>query len=92
MEVFVIPSKASATKRLRQSEKRHLRNVRRKRTIRELKKQMKGHLASGQADQAQALMPEFMKAVDKAAQRHVIHPNKAARLKARMAKRVADVS
>lgn len=87
MEVFAIPNKASASKRVRQSEKRRLRNVRRKKTIRELSKKLKVHLGAGQLDQAQALLPEFMKAVDKAAQRRTLHPNKAARMKSRMALR-----
>ena len=87
MEVFAIPNKASAAKRVRQSEKRRLRNVRRKKTIRELSKKLKGHLSAGQLDQAQALLPEVMQAVDKAAQRRTIHPNKAARMKSRMALR-----
>lgn len=88
--MFVIPHKASAKKRLRQSEVRRLRNLRRKRTIRDLAKQMKAHVDAGQKDQAQALMPELMKAVDKASQRSAIHANKAARIKSRMAKMVAE--
>jgi len=87
--VFVIPHKASAKKRLRQSEVSRLRNLRRKRKIRDLAKQMKAHVTAGEKDQAQALMPELMKAVDKASQRNVIHANKAARIKSRMAKMVA---
>jgi len=41
-----------------------------------------------QWDEAQKAFPEFQKAVDKAAQRRAIHPNRAARLKARMAGRL----
>jgi small subunit ribosomal protein S20 len=74
---------------VRQNEKRRLRNQRRKKTIRTLMKQMNTHLAAGEKDQASALMPEFTKAVDKAAQRNVVHQNKAARLKSRVAQRLA---
>lgn len=92
MEVFAIPSKPSAAKRLRQSEVRRFRNLRRKKQMRQLIKQFNFHVEAGQADQAQALMPELMKAVDKAAQRNAIHSNKAARIKSRLAKRVIQAS
>lgn len=92
MEVFPIPNKASAIKRVRQNDKRRLRNLRRKKQIRELAKQLKDHLTAGQREQAKSLLPELMKAVDKAAQNHTIHPNKAARIKARFAKKVAGVA
>lgn len=73
---------------MRQNEKRRLRNLRRKRQIRRLIKQLQQHLEAGEREQAQALVPQLMKAVDKAAQRRAIHPNKAARLKSRLMKRV----
>lgn len=60
--------------------------------MRQLIKQFNSHMEGGQADQAQALLPELMKAVDKAAQRSAIHSNKAARIKSRLTKRVIQVS
>jgi len=41
---------------------------------------------SGNTNEAQTSLPQLQKAVDKAADRGVIHPNRAARLKARLAK------
>lgn len=37
---------------------------------------------------AEALLPELAKAVDKAAKRNTIHPNKAARIKSRWTQRI----
>jgi len=39
-------------------------------------------------DEARASLPQLQKAVDKAAARGVIHPNRAARMKARLAKSI----
>jgi ribosomal protein S20 len=45
-------------------------------------------MREGQIEEAQKAFPQFQKAVDKAAQRRTIHPNKAARLKSRFARRL----
>lgn len=42
------------------------------------------------ADTAKAAMPDAMKKIDKAAKHRVIHPNAAARLKSRLAKKIAS--
>ena len=47
---------------------------------------------AGDRAEAQAAMPEVVKAADKAAQRNVIHPNKAARIKSRLMKRLNALS
>jgi len=86
--VLAIPNKPSAAKRVRQNEKRRLRNLRRKRQIRLAMKQFDQHLAAGETEQAKALVPALVQAVDKAAQHRSIHPNKAARIKSRLMKRV----
>jgi len=86
--VLAIPNKPSAAKRVRQNEKRHLRNLRRKRQIRLKMKQFDQHVTAGETERAKALVPELVKAVDKAAQHRSIHPNKAARIKSRLMKRV----
>lgn len=76
----------SAEKRLRQSEKRRLRN---KATVRSIKKQVKKVLETAQAGPADQLRKEFVLAVkrlDKAAAKRVIHPNAAARKKGQLAR------
>jgi ribosomal protein S20 len=54
-------------------------------------KEIKGCIAAGDKSGAQALLPELSRAADKAAQRHAIHKNKASRIKAQWARRVAQL-
>ena len=42
------------------------------------------------ADTAKASLPDAMRKIDKAAKNRVIHPNAAARLKSRLAKKIAS--
>jgi len=88
--VIAIPNIRSAKKRLRQSEVRNVRNRARKRAIRRVAKEIKTCLAAGDRTGAEALLPALQKAVDKAAQRNVIHKNKASRIKAQWAQRIAQ--
>lgn len=72
-----------AAKRVRQSERRRVHNRAVRSFIKSNVKAVKG--AATQAD-AVRLMPNAVKALDKAAKRRIIHPNAAARLKSRLAK------
>lgn len=67
-----------------------MRNLKRKEAIRQVIRQIRKHLLAGQKQEAQALLPQLAKAADKAAARGAIHKNKAARLKARFMKLVAQ--
>jgi small subunit ribosomal protein S20 len=51
-------------------------------------KQLKKALAAGDKAKAEELVPELMKVADKAAKQRTIHPNKAARIKSRLMKRL----
>ena len=84
-----MPNIQSAKKALRQSERRRTRNLRRKRAVRDIAKRIR-ILASGDnhADAA-ALLPAAYKALDKAAQRHIIDKNTASRKKSRLARLLA---
>ncbi|HEX6938293.1 MAG TPA: 30S ribosomal protein S20 [Longimicrobiales bacterium] len=75
----------SAEKRIRQAEKRRLRNrMQRSR----LKTAIKKVLAATAADDALAAYRETAAMLDRLATRRVIHPNKAARKKSQLAKKV----
>src|SRR5215208_6956649 len=80
-----MPHTKSAKKNLRKSEKRRLRNRGTKRTI-------KTHLGrfeealTGTIEQAQQEYNLAAKKLDKAAARHIIHPNLAARKKSQLAR------
>lgn len=85
-----IPNIRSAKKQLRQSEKRRGLNRARKAAVKRVTKEIRVHLASGEKDAASSLLPRLAKAADKAAKRHVIHKNKASRIKSRWMKNVAS--
>jgi len=87
-EVIPIPNIDSARKRLRQNVKRRGLNRSKKAEIRRVMKQIRLHLEANEKQAAAALLPELAKAVDKAAKRNTIHPNKAARIKSRWTQRI----
>ena len=90
-EVIEIPNIASAAKRLRQSEKRRGLNRLRKSEMKRVVKQIRLHIEAGEKSEAVALLPQLAKAADKAAQRHTIHANRAARIKSRWTKKVQSL-
>lgn len=81
-----MPHTQSAKKRLRQNEKRNLRNRAAKKS---LKKQVKSVLevaTTGSIDQLRKEYDLAAKKLDKAAAKRVIHPNLAARKKSQLAR------
>ena len=81
-----MPLHRSAKKRMRQNEKRRLRNRIVKTRLRNLKKKVMG---SESAEEARALLSEAYKLYDRAATKGTIHKNKAAREKGRLASLVS---
>jgi small subunit ribosomal protein S20 len=75
-----------AAKRHRQNIKARTRNKAQRTAV---KSALKGVRRAASLDEAKQMVPDAMKRIDKAAKRRVIHPNAAARLKSRMAKRLA---
>jgi len=65
---------------------RRRRNDARRSAVRFWRRKVQKLVESGDRHEAQASWPQLQKAVDKAAARGVIHPNRAARLKARLAR------
>lgn len=80
------PITKSAKKALRQNVKRRLKNLRKKRKIKELQKKFRVLVSENKKRDAQKLLPEFYKTVDKAVKTGVIKANKAARLKSKTTK------
>jgi small subunit ribosomal protein S20 len=83
-----MPHTKSAAKRLRSSEKRRQRN---RTTIKGVKKQTRAFadaLTANDATKAGTELVTATKKLDKAAARGVIHKNKAARLKSKMARKL----
>jgi small subunit ribosomal protein S20 len=83
-----MPHTSSAKKRLRQYEKRRLRNRATKKAIKTQIKKLKDLLAEGAPEQIRAELNLLAKKLDKAAARRIVHPNLAARNKSQMARLV----
>lgn len=81
-----MPITSSAKKALRQSLKRHNRNLAKKEAYKRLIRDIKKLLAAGKNKEAEKILPQLYKALDKAAKTNVIKKNKAARLKSRLTK------
>lgn len=81
-----MPITASAKKALRQSIKRRARNLKQKEAYKKLVKEVRGFSAAGKTAEAEKLLSELYKSLDKAAKTNVIKKNKANRLKSRLSK------
>lgn len=77
-----MPLHRSAKKRMRQNDKRRLRNRMVKTRLKSLRKKV---TASESSEEASQLLREAYKLYDRAADRGVVHKNKAAREKSRLA-------
>ncbi|MDR2810233.1 MAG: 30S ribosomal protein S20 [Tannerellaceae bacterium] len=75
----------SALKRIKQSNARRLHNRYYAKTARNAVKNLRG---TENRDEAKALYPKVSSLLDKLAKRHIIHRNKAANLKSKLAKHV----
>lgn len=82
----------SAIKRNRQTIVRTERNRAEKSRIRTIRKKTIAAITSGDKDAAAKAASEFSSVVDKAAKRNLIHPNKAANLKSKTAKALAEIA
>ena len=83
-----MPHTASASKRLRKSEKRRKQNRVVAKSLMTRRKAIDVALKAGDAGKLGEEAKTTQAALDRAADKGYIHPNKAARLKSRMAKRV----
>ena len=76
-----MPNTKSAKKSLKQDARRQKENLIKKRRFTDLSKQIQKLMAQGKKDEAQMLLPQYDKAIDKAAKTNVIKENTAARKK-----------
>lgn len=86
-----MPITTGAKKALRGSQRKQVFNLRRKRAMNDAVKKIRTAIAAGKAKDAQALLPEAYKAIDKAAKRGVIKDNTAARKKSRLVAAIKGV-
>ncbi len=83
-----MPIIKSAKKALRQSKRKQANNLVYKTGVKKTKKVIEKKVLAKDKDGAKQDLKSFYKIVDKAAKRNVLHKNKAARLKSRLAKKL----
>ena len=86
-----MPQSASRKKRLGQDEKRRGRNRSLKREIKTRTKTLEEAVEENEKDKVAELLRLVISRIDKAKKRHVLHRNKAARLKSRLSKAIASI-
>ena len=79
----------SSIKRIRQEEKRRLHNRYYAKTMRNAEKKLR---ATPDKAEAVALFPNVQKMLDKLAKRNIIHKNKAANLKSKLAAHISKLA
>ena len=82
----------SSIKRARQTVVRTERNRAEKSRMKTLRKKALSAITAGDKKAASKASSEFASAVDRAAKKNVIHPNKAANLKSKTAKALAGIA
>ena len=80
------PITKSAKKALRQSKKRRVRNIQKKKIIKKLLKEIKNLVSEKKNEGAKKLLPQVYKLLDKAAKTGLIKKNTVARKKSRITK------
>ena len=86
-----MPNLAQAKKALRKAKKAHARNETVREGVRKLKKAARVAVDAKDKKGGATAFHDLQVAVDKAAKRGIMHKNKAARLKSRLAKRIAKI-
>lgn len=84
-----MPINRSAIKRSRTSKIRQMRNASVKSSVRTVLKKYEASLGEGNLNRASELLKEASSALDKAAQKGVIHKSQADRKKSRLARKLA---
>ena len=81
----------SAKKQIRNSYRKWLRNRYVKGQMRGAVKMVREAIDAGDYTEAVSLMPQAASELDKAARKHIIHPNNAARMKSRLMRQINDL-
>jgi small subunit ribosomal protein S20 len=82
----------SAIKRIRSSEKRRLRNQSARTEARSYIKTARAEIDAGNLEQAKKAVAEAVSALDKAAEKGIIHKNNASRRKSRLMHRLSQAA
>ena len=87
-----MPNSSSARKSQRQNEARRLRNRTQRSELRTFVKRVRKLADEGSVDEAREVFPTVQKKLDQAAAKHLIHKNKAARLKSRISAMIKNAA
>jgi small subunit ribosomal protein S20 len=79
-----MPRRATSKRTHRADERKHLRNLRIKKTIKKTLKEFQEFLASKNAAEAKKVLSRVFAQLDKAAKKGILHPNTAGRKKSRL--------
>ena len=85
-----MPNTRSAAKRVRQNEKRRLRNRMHKGRARTFVKKALALIEEGRLDEAEVMVRQAVSALDRAWERGVLHKNTVARRKSRLMRRLNE--
>jgi small subunit ribosomal protein S20 len=83
---------SSARKAHRVSQRRHVFNLRRKKTMKDTVKEISHLIDEKKGKEGATMLPKLYKAIDKAAKNGTIKKNTASRMKSRITKRLAAVA
>jgi small subunit ribosomal protein S20 len=83
-----MPQRKSAKKELRKNIKRRQRNLKVKRNIKAAIKRLRKSLENKDISSSRQALRDVFKILDKSASKRIIHPNKAARKKSRLSKKL----
>jgi len=83
-----MPIIKSAKKALKQNKKRRVRNIKKKKNIRETLKQIKSLVAENKIKEAKMLLPQIYKLLDKASKTKLIKKKTGSRSKSRITKMI----
>jgi len=86
-----MPITSSAKKALRQNKRRHARNLKQSRSLKDEIKSLKKFMALKNKEGAKEILPKVYKALDKAVKTNLIKKNTASRLKSRLTKSVNKI-
>jgi ribosomal protein S20 len=89
VEIWGMPITKSAHKALRQNTTRKVKNLKKKNKVKTLIKQVRKLSLAKNAKEAQSLLPQVYKALDKAAKTGVIKKTASSRKKSRISKLIA---
>ncbi|MDD5155113.1 MAG: 30S ribosomal protein S20 [Candidatus Omnitrophica bacterium] len=87
-----MPRRKSSIKRTRADKKKHYRNLKVKRQLKDTLKKFQALLSAKNVTEAKKLLQKAFSQLDKAAKKEVIHPRTADRKKSRLALRISKTA